>query len=233
MDTFKKIFIAIFSLVIVSCGGGDEPDTPPTPEVKNPEPALLVLPLKNEECNQGSIVSDTQSKVKFEWNKADNTNTYNLIIKNLSTNEEDENTTSNTTLTKTLSRGTSYSWKVISISNSSTKTATSEIWNFYNAGEAVVNYAPFPAEVVSPPMGGLTSSEVTLKWNGSDLDNDIESYDVYLSSNTPPTELYTSTPNSNVPNIILNSNMVYYWSIVTKDSFGNNSQSPIFEFRTQ
>ena len=232
MKKYIKIIALVCTTILMSCGGSDDGGTTP-PVVEAPEAAVLVFPLKNEQCNQGTIISDTNSKVEFEWNVSANTTKYTVVLKNLTTNVESETNTTSTKVTITLERGTSYSWKVISKSNETTITATSETWNLYNAGKPVTNYIPFPAEIVSPTMGSLTSSEVTLKWNGSDLDNDIESYDVYLSSNTPPTELYTSTPNSNVSNIILNSNMVYYWSIVTKDSFGNKSQSPIFEFRTQ
>lgn len=233
MNKFINGIIVIFSLIIISCGGSGSEEPPTPPEVKNPEKADLVLPLKNEECNQGNVISELLSRVKFEWNKSENTDTYTLVLKNLSTNETKETTTSSTTLTENISRGTQYSWKIISKSNSTSITASSETWNFFNAGEPVENYVPFPAEVVSPPMGGTTDISVNLKWNGSDLDHDIDKYEVYLDENNPPTSLIGSTTNTTIEDVSLKTNTLYYWTVKTIDNHGNSSMSPVFEFRTQ
>ncbi|SNR31530.1 hypothetical protein SAMN06265371_101152 [Lutibacter agarilyticus] len=232
MKNLFKITVLFFSLTIVSCGGSND-DTPPPPVVENPTAADLVLPLKNEECNQGNIISETLSRVKFEWNKSENTDKYTLVLKNLSTNETTETNTSSTTISQNIARGTSFSWKIISISNSNSTTATSETWNFFNAGKPVENYIPFPAEVVSPPMGGLTDYVVTLKWNGSDIDNDIDKYEVYLDVNSTPTTLFETTTNTTIQNVSLNTNTVYYWYVKTIDKHGNSSISPTFEFTTK
>ncbi|SDX29860.1 hypothetical protein SAMN05444411_104146 [Lutibacter oricola] len=230
----KKIVpIVVFTIVLTACGGGGGDDEPEVPEVKAPEAAILKSPLKNEECNQGNIISDTESDVVFKWNAANNTTGYKVVLKNLNSNKTVETSTTGTQLTLTLLRGVAYSWNVVSVATGTTKTATSETWKLFNAGLPVENYAPFPAEVVSPPMGGLTNSTVTLEWNGSDADNDIESYDVYLSTDNPPTTLYQNTTTSKIENITLNSDEIYFWKVVTKDSHGNNSESQIFDFRTQ
>lgn len=234
MKNLFKIAVLVFSLTIVSCGGDDDSEpTPNPPEEKQPEAATLVKPLKNEECNQGNIISDTESNVKFEWKSSLNTDDYTLVLKNLSTNKTEESTASNNTLTLVLTRGVSYSWKVISKSNSSTKTASSETWNLFNAGKPVTNYAPFPAEIVSPTMGELTNNSVTLKWNGSDLDNDIDKYEVYLDEKSAPTTLLETTTNTTIESVSLSTNMVYYWFVKTIDEHGNSSISPTFEFTTE
>lgn len=235
MKTFIKSIAIVSALFLISCGGSDDGGDSgnPPPIVKDPEATTLVFPLKNSECNEGTVISESSSKVTFEWNTSLNTTKYTLVLKDLSTNAVTEVNTTKTTETVTIKRGTSYSWNVISKSSESTKTATSEIWNFYNAGNPVSYYAPFPANIVSPTMGSLTSSEVTLKWNGSDLDNDIESYDVYLDNNATPTTLYKTTTETTVSNIVLNTNVVYYWFVVTKDKQGNSSKSVIYDFRTQ
>lgn len=233
MNKFLNIIIVVFSLIVISCGGSSDDPPPPPPVVENPTTADLVLPLKNEECNQGNIISATLSKVDFEWNKSENTDKYTLVLKNLSTNETTETNTSSTTISKNIERGTSFSWHIISISNSTSKTATSETWNFFNAGEPVENYIPFPAEVVSPPMGGLSDNIVSLKWNGSDLDHDIVKYEVYLDESNPPTTWLATATDTSLDDVTLSSNKLYYWTVKTIDNYGNSSMSPVFEFRTQ
>jgi hypothetical protein len=222
----------ILTLFGCSSGGGDDtgfdPDT-----ILPPEVAILITPEKDEECNQGNIVSDTQSMVSFQWNASANTVSYTHILKNLDTDVESEENTTSTSITLTIARNVPYSWKVISKSNKTTSTATSETWKFYNAGEGVDNYAPFPADLVAPTMGSKVPSPVTLSWNGSDIDDDIVSYDVYIDTANPPTTLLENTTNSSIYNISLNADTVYYWRVITIDQRGSNSQSPVFEFRTE
>lgn len=228
--TQKIIFL--FSLIlIISCSGGDDPT--PTPPDPSPDAAVLITPLKDEECNQGNIISDESSNVEFEWNKALNTTSYTLVIKNLNTSKTSEINTSNTKATSALLRGVPYSWYVISKTSSSNKTATSATWNFYNAGTPVENHAPFPAYDPNPPMGAQTTSFTSIEWKSGDIDNDIASYDVYLGTDNPPTELYKNTTATKIEDIQLAGNTIYYWFVITKDSHGNNSKSQVFEFRTQ
>ena len=72
----------------------------------------------------------------------------------------------------------------------------------------------------------------TLFRSGSDIDNDIVSYDVYFDTVNPPVTLEGNTAASNIDVTVAAGN-TYYWRVVTKDSQGNNSQSEIFEFRVE
>ncbi len=232
----NKLYIGVLlisSIFVLNCGGSGGDDGGGGDKILPPEASSLVSPANNEECNQGNVVSATESNVRFEWSKAANANSYTVVLKNLDTNSTEEfNSTTNITSIKLL-RGVPYSWQVVSKSNKTTTTASSETWRFYNAGEGVSNYAPFPANLVSPAMGSTTTATVSLEWTGSDIDNDIEDYKVYLSTSTPPTDLQATTTDTSVSNITLTADSVYYWRVVTTDSQGNNSQSPIFEFRTE
>lgn len=235
ISKYLKPSLLIIAISLFSCGGGgDDSSGGGDPDlILSPEAATLISPLKNEECNQGNIISDTKSSVLFEWNKSNNTNSYTLILKNSETNAIEEKTTTSTKTSMDLLRGVSYSWQIISKANKTTSTATSETWNLYNAGVGIENYAPFPAEVISPTMGSLATNPVTLEWLGNDLDSDIASYDIYLDTNNPPTQLQKeNTTNTSEENISLTADTVYYWMIVTKDDAGNTSKSPVFEFRT-
>lgn len=240
LSKFIKGSFLMMTLALLSCSGGsggggsdDDGGSQPPEEILPPEAAVLKTPAKDEECNQGNVVSTTQSRVTFDWDASANTNTYTHVLKNLDTNTETEQSTSSTSITLTIDRNVAYSWKIISKSNKTTTTATSEIWKFYNAGEGVENYAPFPAEVVAPAMGSEVASPVTLSWTGSDVDNDIASYEVYLDTNDPPTTVQGTTTSTSMDNIALNADTVYYWRVKTIDQSGSSSLSPIFEFRTE
>lgn len=237
LKNYFKSTVMLLSLLLFNCGGssgGGSDDDGPTPEeILPPEAAVLVFPEKDEACNEGTILSETESSVTFQWNASANTNNYTVILKNLDTNETLENTTSNNSISLNIKRNTAYSWHVVSKSNKTTTTATSETWKFYNAGEGIENYAPFPAEVVAPAMGSEVAAPVTLSWTGSDADNDIASYDVYLGTNNPPTTLQETTTNTSIENIALTANTVYYWKVITTDDSGSSSESQVFEFRTE
>lgn len=238
MISFKNIkqFLSVLSVVtLVGCSGGGDDDgggTPP-PEAQSPEAALLISPIKDAECNQGNVISDDESTVTFEWNASKHTDDYTLVLKNLLDGSTKNIQVTATKKDENLLRGVPYSWYVISNSKATSKTATSEIWKLYNAGNGVENYAPFPAELVSPLMGGVSKKTVSLSWNGNDIDKDIESYDVYLDTNNPPTTLQESTTTTSIKDIDLSADTAYFWMVITKDSEGNSSESPVFEFRTE
>lgn len=238
LNKYSKGTLVVLVLALFGCsgggggddnGGGVEPDP-----ILPPEAAVLVTPAKDEECNQGNVVSSTQSRVTFEWNAAENTDSYTHVLKNLDTDATSEQNTVSTAITLTINRNVPYSWQVVSKSNKTTSTANSATWKFYNAGEGVENYAPFPADLVAPEMGSETPSPVTLSWTGSDIDDDISSYDVYLDTANPPVTLQEEgVTNTSINNMALNADTVYYWRVVTKDENGSSSQSPVFEFRTE
>ena len=133
-----------------------------------------------------------------------------------------------------LLRGIPYEWFVTSISNDVATTAQSEVWRFYNAGDAIQSYVPFPAEIVFPLMTEIVTTgatELTLDWNGVDLDNDITGYDVYFGTNNPPASYQTNVQDSELVDVPVSANTIYYWYIITKDSKGNVSNSGIYQFK--
>ncbi|MBL4939285.1 MAG: hypothetical protein JKY16_03250, partial [Lutibacter sp.] len=110
-------------------------------------------------------------------------------------------------------------------------TAKSAEWKFYNSGDAVITYAPFPAELIGPVMGSSTSeSTVTLEWSGSDVDNDIKEYEVYFGLSNPPITNLDTTTNQKIENVAVSAN-TYYWKVVTRDDEGNTSTSEVFQFK--
>ena len=100
-----------------------------------------------------------------------------------------------------------------------------------NTGLPKESHPPFPAEVMSPVMGAsVESGNTRLRWEGSDIDNDIVSYTVLLdTSETPTKSVGTATTNS--INVEVSSDTIYYWSVISVDSVGNESISQNFQFK--
>ncbi|WP_240729735.1 hypothetical protein [Flavobacterium sp. ASW18X] len=229
MMRLQQLLALLLFLIVFACGKKD--DGPPPA----PEEALLVFPDKDAECTTGVSLNATQSQVRFEWQPSANTDLYTLTIINLNTNTPQAFNTMNTSLSVAIDKGAPYSWSVLSSSNDSNETATSDNWLFYNAG-AQTTYAPFPAQVIAPISGSTIqlndAGEVSLKWYGSDVEEDIENYKVYFSTENPPLEL-VATLDATVMETVVDAeeNTIYFWRVITTDSEGNTSDSGVLDFK--
>jgi len=220
--------LSIICLIILTIGCSKSE----APQPQNPSAVNLVFPFENSLCNEGTDLTPTQSTVLFEWKPSDYTDSYTLIIKNVFTGSETTHKTTNTEIAITIDRATPYQWYVISESNAVSETTQSALWQFYNAGVGVQSYAPFSAIIGAPTMAEPvpTTSEVTLKWTGNDLDDDIAGYDVYFGTASEP-GLYSSDITANELIVPVVSGTIYYWKIITKDTLGNTSDSGVYQFK--
>jgi hypothetical protein len=233
MKKLKNLYL-LLCFTILSCAGGDSNvETPNIPEpVASPLQSTLVFPENNKECTEGDIQSDTRSIVNFQWNNSENTDSYEINLKNLNnSNSSKANSTSNSILF-TLERGVPYEWFVVSKANGTNITASSTTWKFYNQGPGIENYAPFPAEAVNPKRGANLSNvaNVTLEWIGSDIDNDIIDYKILFDTNESPTTVLGTTTEQTIEASVAASN-TYYWRVITTDFNTNSSTSEIFSFK--
>ena len=78
------------SILLISCGGGSDsepPIDPVVPVVLDPSAGPLIFPDDNTECNEGIINANDESKstVNFQWSTSENTDSYEIKIKNLDT----------------------------------------------------------------------------------------------------------------------------------------------------
>jgi len=228
----RKFIVFVLGIVfIVACGGDDGP--PPQPEA-----ALLVFPLQDSECTTGQDVSDTIRQVTFEWQPSANTDSYTLNVVNLNTNVSLQPiTTQNTMASVSIEKGTPFSWSVASRNQSSGLTAVSDTWLFYNAGSQVT-YAPFPAQIIAPVPGSTViispEGDTNLKWSGSDVEEDIVTFEVYFSEQNPPENILVSTDAVTTETTVsVASGATYYWKVITEDAEGNRSDSGVFDFKVQ
>jgi len=229
----KKFIIILALTLLYNCstssdGGGTTPPVPQAPAI-----AVLTFPDNNQECNQGIEVNATQSSVTFTWNTSANTDSYDIVLKNLDTGISMTLSSTTNEKTITINKATPYSWYVVSKSTTSTETAQSAIWKFYNSGDPVESYAPFPVDLIAPLMGANLNgvTVVTLEWSGSDIDNDITGYDIFIDTSSLPTTQLGGNQTETTIDATVAAGNVYYWRVITTDSQGNNSESEIFSFR--
>ncbi|MFC2148549.1 hypothetical protein ACFLR9_08285 [Bacteroidota bacterium] len=238
MKIASKVYSVLTLFLLLACGEIESisDDTPPPPAVAAPSAATLVFPADNTECNEGVIssIDETKSAVTFQWNASENTDTYEVNLRNINTNTSTKSNSTTNDATITIDRGTPYEWFVVSKANGTNETASSVKAKFYNQGPGIENYAPFPAEAINPARGATIASatSVNLQWAASDIDDDIVGYTVFFGTNTNPTAELGTTEESNL-NAPITSGTKYYWSVITTDSQNNSSTSEVFEFTVE
>ena len=201
-----------------------------------PEAVVLIGPENNNSCTTALPINDAQSQVTFDWQLALNSNSYQLVIQDLTTGSETVEVTFRVSESTVLKRGRPYSWWVISKSERIEKVAKSEVWSFYLEGIQEESHLPFPAKLISPNINeqvSLENGEFTFRWEGLDLDGDIASYDFYLGEAPESLTLNSSRLTNPFVSIALESDTYYYWKIYTRDQIKNGSNSQINVFQTE
>jgi len=223
----KRIFILGIGVLIMACSKSSP---------KPPEAAVLSFPLENSECTTGISLNATTSQVEFRWLEANYADTYELRVTNIFTGISVTNApTTGLSARLPLLKGVPYQWRVTTRNAETQESGVSEDWYFYNAG-AQTTYAPFPAEILEPSSGASVArdinNQISLSWSGADVDNDIQSFEVYLDTVSNPQILIAS------PSVFITSvqadvavDTVYYWRVVTTDREGNTSDSGTYSFR--
>ena len=222
-------YLTFFLLfVFLSCG----PDPIPVPE-----PSLLLAPSNLNTCNTATRINDLERQVRFQWTATLNTESYNLVVQNTLTGEQQAIATTLLTESIILTSGAPYQWYVISKSSLTQVEGKSPIWYFYLEGNPQASHFPFPAILLAPSDELIVSLNVsnafTFEWEGNDLDNDIQSYDFYLGNSSSSLNREREAITSQQVTIVLISNTVYFWQIISKDLQGNRSLSETYQFQTQ
>ncbi|WP_224485178.1 hypothetical protein [Robertkochia aurantiaca] len=237
MKKYSRLILLLFlANTLAFCGGdsGGEEPTPETPTIP-PAAATLTAPANNELCVSGTTVNAELSEVAFSWEPSEHTDSYDLEITNLNSGVLSVYNSTTPGNTASLVKGEPYEWKVVSKQTNSNDEAISETWKFYLEGSGETNYAPFPAEIVSPapgtsvnPSGGI----VQLAWKGSDVDNTELRYDIYLDTNDQPSTLIAENLTIEDFEVTdLTSGTTYFWKVVSKDAQNNTSNSLISSFK--
>jgi hypothetical protein len=230
MKNYKHFTGFILLLLLVYC---QKTELPADPGVAN-----LISPVDKETCLDGVSINDTQSNVNFVWGTATGALSYELEIANLLTQSTQLYSSDTNELSIALSKAEPYSWSVRSIGETGTTPSMSDPWKFYLAGNVVVNYAPFPAELITPRSGANTTPDINnlviLRWTADDVDDDLNRFEVYLDAvdgTTLNQEIAYQAQETQLE-VEVENNTVYYWKIVAIDLNGNQSSSGVYTFRT-
>ena len=208
-------------------------------EVSDPKSFELIFPANNETCLEGSKINDIQKEITFRWAGSTNAIGYSLDIVNLTTNVGQTLSSNSTSLAVKLNSGEPYSWKVIASGEEGAKSANSDQWKFFIAGDEVINYAPFPPELISPrPSATIDVSslnEIVLNWTCSDVDNDIITYKIYLDTTDGSTLVreLDYVQNNTELGVDVVKGEAYFWKVIAVDGEGNSSSSGVYSFKTQ
>ena len=226
-----KLLFGGFILLLSSCA-------PEDPIPVEPGIASLLSPANNETCLDGVSLNDTQSNVSFSWSAATDAVSYEVVVSNLLTQSSQSYTAETNQTTIALAKAEPYSWLVKSIGEPDTNAAESESWKFYLAGDAVINYAPFPAELITPRSGANVTPDinslVTLNWTCSDVDDDLINYEIYLDQTDATILIETIDYQAQETSleVEVENSATYYWKIIANDANGNRSSSGVYTFRT-
>ena len=230
----KRIVLLFGSLILLvnNC-------TPEEPVVPiNPSAPTLISPANDETCLDGTSINDSQSNVDFRWSSASNAQSYELVVTNLLTQSSQTYPATSNQTTVALTKAEPYNWSVKSIGEVGSVPSQSTQWKFYLAGDAVVNFAPFPSELISPQSGANVTPDINnlikLQWNASDVDGDLAQFEVYLDKNDATTIIKTIAYQTEEESIEIDveNGSTYYWKIIAIDTNQNQSSSGVYAFRT-
>ena len=230
----KKLFYTTFFFLLLACSAEEQSE-----ETIDLLPGLfnLLYPENGSACLDGSIINDTQSKITFLWNASQNANEYEVEIINLNDNYSQKMLSKDRSLEVVLKHGEPYAWTVTAFVDDAS--ITSKEWKFYLAGNGIVNYAPFPPELISPrPSARVnlnSNGQVMLNWTSSDVDGDLETYELYMDQNDGSTLIQTFTEVENTIEIGIDADpdITYLWKVLAIDRNGNSSSSGVYSFVTQ
>ena len=230
----KRIVLLFGSLILLvnSCTT-EEPVVP-----INPSAPTLISPANDETCLDGTSINDSQSNVDFRWSSAANALSYELVVTNLLTQSSQTYPATSNQTTVALTKAEPYNWSVKSIGEVGSIPSQSTQWKFYLAGDAVVNFAPFPSELISPQSGANVTPDINnlikLQWNASDVDGDLAQFEVYLDKNDATTIIKTIAYQTEEESIEIDveNGSTYYWKIIAIDTNQNQSSSGVYTFRT-
>ena len=203
-----------FILVLIACEGKFEPKN-------NLDAVSLLLPENNKQCF-GIKLESGKIAVDFDWNDIDQITSYTINYVDGVTGESNSLTTTDSSISIELEPGTLYTWNV-TVTNDFGNSEKSEDFNFYTEGLADSNHVPFPADIEIP---AVVSNSLNVSWEGVDLDNDIDYYQVFFSKENPPILLIDNTTDQSF-NADVETGATYYLNIVTFDKNGNYSDSKL------
>lgn len=223
----KFIYLTIIGFLFVSCSSGGDDEN----QNENPGVPKIISPSNNKLC--------VDNYVAFEWEYLKNPDD-DLIIYQIEIAKDDQfnliaetwETESNYTEIE-LELNTAYYWRIKTVNSEGISSKYSKTYKFYTEGETVVNHLPFLPELISPAINTtLNSTTATLKWDATDDDGDILSYDVYFGTVNPPVTKISGNTTEKNTDVTLQRAKEYFWKVVVRDNKGGETVGQIWKFKT-
>lgn len=123
-----------------------------------------------------------------------------------------------------------YYWRIEAIANQ--VTTSGPTWYFTSG--TLINQPPNQPSVVAPADSVIdVSIYSTLRWAGSDPENDPLTYKLYFGTTNPPPFIGNQFNSVYTPLEAMQYGTLYYWQIVSMDNQGNETPGPVWTFTTR
>lgn len=130
--------------------------------------------------------------------------------------------------TGTLGYNTTYFWK-IEVDDGNGYEISSDVWSFSTAA----NQAPATPSLLSPAdEDTLDAYSAELAWSCTDPENDDLTYNVYFDNSNASTLVSENQSATSWSTGDLTLNTSYFWKVVAKDSYGNQTTGDVSSFTT-
>ncbi|OQY08752.1 MAG: hypothetical protein B6I29_04890 [Marinitoga sp. 4572_148] len=214
----RKIKFVILILILLLLQGCIFQDQPPIIE--------SMKPGNGEKINPGEVT--------FEWNAKDPEEKilkYNFYLYSNGVLKENRESLASNYIKIDLEEDTKYDWilEAVDLKGNKAKKAVSFETIFVNS-EPIKSFLQYPQNNETD----VYPYNLTFKWNKSlDFDGDMVFYDFYLSESTPLTTPFaTALTDLTYTLDKLKLDTIYYWKIVSYDTYGASNTSETWSFKT-
>ncbi len=208
------LVLAFVFLLLVSCA---QPNNSPNKPF-NPEPEFMA--------------SNVPINVVLRWEASDPDGDPLTFDVYFGTTEEpplvEEDLTQSEYNPGTLDYNKTYYWRVVAKDDHGNE-MEGDLWVFTTVG----NEKP-TLSYVSPNNGAQNLGlEVELEWDASDPEGEELEFDVYFGTSSSPALVVSGYGETSYNPGKLDYNTTYYWKIVARDEYGNETEGPVWNFRTK
>ena len=219
ITSFIAIFLSFF-MTFISC---DQTAEDEEPENLNPAAPVLSSPGHNSKDVKVDVTLSWQASLDPDGDKVK----YNVFLDtNTSPGQAASMGQTTTTFNIILNANTTYYWKVEADDGNNGK-ASSGIWSF-----TTINNAPEAFNLIFPSISqDCVPLESKLVWgSSSDSDGEEISYDVYLGTDQPPTNIVSASQSDTIFQLSLAERTTYYWKVIAKNESGQTKESAAWYF---
>ncbi len=222
----KYLYIAMVIAFVVGCkkeNGAEE----------NLEEEVPTIPTLLQPDNKKLCIGN---EVVFSWDKSNTKKGVVSYVLEISKKQDFQNREHHfeqkeTQKTVTLEKGVLYFWRVKAVGSNGKSSKYSSVYQFYTEGEVIKNHFPFAPTLVSPKMNEeISSEEVTLKWESTDIDKDALTYIVYFGTENPPKEKKGDNISEKSLKVELKKEGDYFWRVDVKDAKGAITRGQVWFF---